>query len=78
MENPIKMDDLGVPLFLETPISNIRGKAGSVCVFFFAGKTRRATEKSRSGDYNGRIFAAQKVVFRWFLRNKCKVVIVQG
>ena len=21
MENPIKMDDLGVPLFLETPIS---------------------------------------------------------
>ena len=80
METPIKIDDLGVPLFLETPISNIRGKAGSVCVcvFFFAGKTRRATEKSRSGDYNGRIFAAQKVVFRWFLRNKRKVVIVQG
>ena len=24
MENPIKMDDLGVPLFLETPISGIR------------------------------------------------------
>ncbi len=23
MENPIKMDDLGVPLFLETPISSI-------------------------------------------------------
>ena len=23
MENPIKMDDLGVPLFLETPISYI-------------------------------------------------------
>ena len=23
MENPIKMDDLGVPLFLETPISAI-------------------------------------------------------
>ena len=23
MENPIKMDDLGVPLFLETPISFI-------------------------------------------------------
>ena len=22
MENPIKMDDLGVPLFLETPILN--------------------------------------------------------
>ena len=23
MENPIKMDDLGVPLFLETPISRL-------------------------------------------------------
>ena len=23
MENPIKMDDLGVPLFLETPISQL-------------------------------------------------------
>ena len=28
MENPIKMDDLGVPLFLETPIS-------STCLRFF-------------------------------------------
>ena len=25
MENPIKMDDLGVPLFLETPMLNFRG-----------------------------------------------------
>ena len=25
MENPIKMDDLGVPLFLETPISTTNG-----------------------------------------------------
>ncbi len=24
MENPIKMDDLGVPLFLETPIYNFK------------------------------------------------------
>ena len=24
MENPIKMDDLGVPLFLETPISHLQ------------------------------------------------------
>ena len=24
MENPIKMDDLGVPLFLETPTWNLR------------------------------------------------------
>ena len=26
MENPIKMDDLGVPLFLETPISEWTNK----------------------------------------------------
>ena len=26
MENPIKMDDLGVPLFSETPISNFLEK----------------------------------------------------
>ena len=25
MENPIKMDDLGVPLFLETPVLSKRG-----------------------------------------------------
>ena len=24
MENPIKMDDLGVPIFLETPISSYK------------------------------------------------------
>ena len=28
MENPIKMDDLGVPLFLETPISSLNVLAG--------------------------------------------------
>ncbi len=27
MENPIKMDDLGVPLFLETPISVLSSEA---------------------------------------------------
>ena len=27
MENPIKMDDLGVPLFLETPIYNWNKKS---------------------------------------------------
>ena len=26
MENPIKMDDFGVPLFLERPISNFKSK----------------------------------------------------
>ena len=31
MENPIKMDDLGVPLFLETPICIIiRPQDGSI------------------------------------------------
>ena len=29
MENPIKMDDLGVPLFLETPISGVGGAGRS-------------------------------------------------
>ena len=34
MENPIKMDDLGVPLFLETPISSsVTGFALSSMVF---------------------------------------------
>ena len=27
MENPIKMDDLGVPLFLETPVSFLSSEA---------------------------------------------------
>ena len=33
MENPIKMDDLGVPLFLETPIST----HGRFVFFFWLG-----------------------------------------
>ena len=32
MENPIKMDDLGVPLFLETPIWNILGTISAILV----------------------------------------------
>ena len=32
MENPIKMDDLGVPLFLETPMSS-NNKANQVLYF---------------------------------------------
>ena len=32
MENPIKMDDLGVPLFLETPMCPKSG-----LLFFFSG-----------------------------------------
>ena len=30
MENPIKMDDLGLPLFLETPIFWISGYSGQI------------------------------------------------
>ncbi len=30
MENPIKMDDLGVPLFLETPIGSCLNTGKSV------------------------------------------------
>ena len=33
MENPIKMDDLGVPLFLETPISSNHSFSGDMLVF---------------------------------------------
>ena len=33
MENPIKMDDLGVPLFLETPTSFLSNQPGFFSVF---------------------------------------------
>ena len=51
MENPIKMDDLGVPLFLETPISQISQKGhiflleagvcfcGEISFFFYGSRT---------------------------------------
>ena len=35
MENPIKMDDLGVPLFLETPIYIIMEPSNGSLVTFF-------------------------------------------
>ena len=36
MENPIKMDDLGIPLFLETPIStSLKGGSSAKFLFFF-------------------------------------------
>ena len=35
MENPIKMDDLGVPLFLETPISRWLVADGFLKIFPF-------------------------------------------
>ena len=36
MENPIKMDDLGVPLFLETPICSV--PAAIVALFLRVGE----------------------------------------
>ena len=36
MENPIKVDDLGVPLFSETPISLRRLNFPFCCLFFFS------------------------------------------
>ena len=33
MENPIKMDDLGMPLFLETPIYSITFRPGQTTQF---------------------------------------------
>ena len=35
MENPIKMDDLGVPLFKETPIYKTTSKKLKLCVYAF-------------------------------------------
>ena len=37
MENPIKMDDLGVPLFLETPTCSPKNKLGDGFKPFFLG-----------------------------------------
>ena len=34
MENPIKMDDLGVPLFLETPIYSLGGGNSNIFWIF--------------------------------------------
>ena len=36
MENPIEMNDLGVPLFLETPICCVSMPCPSFCVFLRA------------------------------------------
>ncbi len=35
MENPIKMDDLGVPLFLETPIYYLHLHIGGFHIFVY-------------------------------------------
>ena len=63
MENPIKMDDLGVPLFLETPIS-FRGHA-----LVFAGVCTLSPSKSGSKFANIQVafFCGGKLglVLRW-------------
>ena len=38
MENPIKVDDLGVPLFSETSNERVRGFHDSVAVSLFSGQ----------------------------------------
>ena len=63
MENPIKMDDLGVPLFLETPISLLRAYFPilTACYCIYLGKPpeshgvfQPSTEKQREGTVDGR------------------------
>ena len=49
MENPIKMDDLGVPLFLETPIYYIYPFFSQLVGFFFTLKSN-----SKSGGLASR------------------------
>ena len=47
MENPIKMDDLGIPLFLETPILNFGGVMGFGVVFMFLSVCKKKMLHSR-------------------------------
>ena len=76
MENPIKMDDLGVlPLFLETPISRLRKwllitiitAQQTGCFFSFA--TRYVSAKVASGSWMFDFFLEWEVEIspsRWF------------
>ena len=48
MENPIKMDDLGVPLFLETPLSNA---SNQVLPCFFMRITQYRNSHSGNANY---------------------------
>ena len=50
MENPIKMDDLGVPLFLETPIYN---NSSWKYIGMWNPSQSTATEGLRSGILHG-------------------------
>ena len=52
MENPTKMDDLGVPLFLETPIYHIQVLSPSH-LFFWEPKTTSTNFWLSTGSYHG-------------------------
>ena len=49
MENPIKMDDLRVPLFLETPISFAAIEPGARGPFFFLSQVSSLPKRLESG-----------------------------
>ena len=52
MENPIKMDDLGVPLFLETPIS------------YFSGSFKSRVAEAQKGKENVVVFQGPIMKFQ--------------
>ena len=70
METPIKMDDLGVALFLETPISNkkIRQVSPGLCVSWWA--------KDRDGWVFYLLNGEQRIATRWGLSTSQCIVIV--
>ena len=58
MENPIKMDDLGVPLFLETPIWQFLEFRTDPRIFFK--KTYVHTQLNTPGSFNGTHFGGNQ------------------
>ena len=60
MENPIKMDDLGVPLFLETPSSTF-----SILLLTFAGMQGRLTPSTPMSWRHCSMSTVRKLGKRW-------------
>ena len=52
MENPIKMDDLGVPLFSETSISDIKGPSKTLMIQTLLPSSRVQAEELLARDSN--------------------------
>ena len=52
MENPIKMDDLGVPLFSETSISDIKGLSKTLMIQTLLPSSRVQAEELLARDSN--------------------------